>query len=397
LALGGIGLTVLMEKTTRDDDGTILCRRFRSCQQGPNISSNNNSSSSSSSSKDNDMHARCPVFDGSLAGGLSMASCGESVVSRESLVVTSRNIMITRCMLLERQSSNVRSFVLPTNNNPFSSSHRIATLCEVLSYADLSGILPFTSDRILAENVGYVLLNVVGRTFELIAFCIVTEIWLRTAIDARPRSMHSGIASTNFWLHWSTYVFVFVTALVVLASVSLSVVIFCRFPHAPNREYVLTMPLSMLQTLLEAVFWGIHVGMVALSIGMTSRCVLVLVPSTEWKRRLYLLSKAVGPMVVSCFAYATRCGWLIAAYINQNRRDSWAWWISFAWIPTAIVSIVLLYSTRKRDYNDVEAITTATEDNADGTNVHGNSDDNLQQSLLRPQPPEGTYDKYRSR
>jgi len=265
----------------------------------------------------------------------------------------------------------------------------IATLCDVFSYADLSGILPFTSDRTLAENIGYVLLNVVGRTFELLAFCIVNEIWLRTAIDAQPRSMHSGITSQDFWLYWSIYIYMFFTALLVLVSLCLSVVIFYRFPHAPNREYVLTMPFSMLQTLLEAGCWGIHGIMVALSIGMTSRCVMVLVPSTEWKRRLCLLSKSVGPMLVSCFAYATRCCWLIAAYIDQNRRDSWAWWISFVWIPTTIVSIMLLYSTRKRDH-DFEDVATF-EDDANDSSVHGGSDNSFQQSLLQPQPPEEAF------
>lgn len=272
-------------------------------------------------------------------------------------------------------------------------SNRIATLCEVVSYADLSGVLPFTSDRILAENIGYVLLNVAGRTLELLAFCIVTEIWLRTAIDARPRSMHSESSNTNFWLHGLIYVFVFFMALLVLVSASLSVVIFFRFPHAPNREFVLKLPLSKLQSLLEAICWGIHVLVVAIAIGMTSRCILVLVPSTEWKRRSYLMVKAVGPMMVSCFAYATRCGWLIATYIHQSKRDSWAWWISFVWVPTATVSIVLLYSTRKRD-NVVEDM-PATEDNDDVNNVDGNSDEELRQSLLRPQPPEGTANAYK--
>ena len=266
----------------------------------------------------------------------------------------------------------------------------MAALCEVVSYADLSGIVLFTSDRKLAENIGYVLLNVVGRTFELLAFCTVTEIWLRTAIDARPRSMDSRIISQNFWLHWLPNIFVLFTALLVLASVSLSVVIFCRFPHAPTREYVLVMPLSMLQTLLEATFWGIHVLIVVLSINMTSKCILVLVPSTEWKRRLYLLGKAVVPMLVSCFAYATRCGWLIVAYMGQDRRDTWAWWISFAWTPTVAVSVMLLYSTRKRDSTVEEFV--ALENDADDSNIYGNSDDtsnSIQQSLLRPQPPEG--------
>ena len=296
------------------------------------------------------------------------------------------SIIPTRCSL---RNKILNSFCLgsPLRSIAGAFFNRIATLCEVVSYADLSGIFPFTSDRILAENIGYVLLNVTGRTFELLAFCTVTEIWLRTAIDARPRSMHSESASQNFWLHRLIYVFVFFTALLVLASVSLSVVIFCRFPHAPNREYVLAMPLSMLQTLLEAICWGIHALMVAISIGMTSRCVLVLVPSTEWKRRLYLMAKAVGPMLVSCLAYTTRCEWLIAIYIQQNRRDTWAWWISFTWIPTATVSVVLLYSTRKRDHVNEHMLTNG--DNDDGNNVLDNNDDDLQQSLLRPQPPEG--------
>ena len=272
-------------------------------------------------------------------------------------------------------------------------SKRIATLCEIVSYVDLSGVLPFTTDRILAENIGYVLLNVAGRTLELLAFCIVTEIWLRTAIDARPRSMHSEITSQNFWLHGLIYVFVFFTALLVLASASLSVVIFFRFPHAPNREFVLKLPLSKLQSLLEAICWGIHVLVVAIAIGMTSRCILVLVPSTEWKRRSYLMIKAVGPMMVSCFAYATRCGWLIVTYSHQSRRDSWAWWISFVWVPTATVSVVLLYSTRKRD--SVVGDMPTTEDNDNINNVDGNSDEDLRQSLLRPQPPEGTAASYK--
>lgn len=202
--------------------------------------------------------------------------------------------------------------------------------------------------------------------------------------------MHSETPRQNFLLNWLIYVFIFFTALLVLSSALLSMVIFFRHPHAPNRDFVLKMPLAKLQSLLEAACWGMHVVVVAISIGMTSKCILVLVPSTESKRRLYLLLKAVGPMIVSCFAYAIRCGWLIAAYMEQSRRDSWAWWISFAWAPTTTVSVVLLYSTRKRD-NTAEDSSTAEEDD-DVSNIHISSDENLRQSLLRPQPPEGTSD-----
>ena len=315
-----------------------------------------------------------PSFNGLHGDGPFMVCCGKCVTGR----IVTQIRWYWKCILLTFDVLGMpRCFLL----------NRIATLCEIISYADLSGILPFTSDRILAENIAYVLLNITGRTFELLAFCTVTEIWLRTAIDARPRSMHSETASHNFWFHCLIYVFVFFTVLLVLASVLLSVVIFCRYPHAPNREYVLTMPLSMLQTLLEAIFWGMHVLMVTISITMTSKCILVLVPPTESRRRYYLLAKAVGPMTVSCLAYATRCGWLIAAYLQQGRRDCWAWWISFAWIPTASVSVVLLYSIRKRDHAVEEM--SAMEDSDGGNNVLGNTNDELRESLLRPQPPEG--------
>eukprot|EP00532_Pseudo-nitzschia_australis_P006911 CAMPEP_0168164572 /NCGR_PEP_ID=MMETSP0139_2-20121125/1010_1 /TAXON_ID=44445 /ORGANISM="Pseudo-nitzschia australis, Strain 10249 10 AB" /LENGTH=181 /DNA_ID=CAMNT_0008081601 /DNA_START=860 /DNA_END=1405 /DNA_ORIENTATION=- len=127
---------------------------------------------------------------------------------------------------------------------------------------------------------------------------------------------------------------------------------------------------------------------------MTSKCILVLVPSTQWKRRLYLLSKAVGPMLVSCFAYATRSVWLILAYFDQDRRDSWAWWISFTWGPTVIVSVMLLYSTRKRD--SVAEEVASIENNIDDSANDDDTTNNLQQSLLRPQPPEEAFRAFHS-
>ena len=94
-------------------------------------------------------------------------------------------------------------------------------------------------------------------------------------------------------------------------------------------------------------------------------------------------------MLASCVACATRCGWLIAVHIQKHRWDSWAWWISFAWGPTAIVSVMLLYSTRKRDHDDDEETIGIAESYSNDANSNSNSEDNLQQPLLRAQPPEG--------
>jgi len=107
------------------------------------------------------------------------------------------------------------------------------------------------------------------------------------------------------------------------------------------------------------------------------------------------MGKCIVPMMVSCFAYALRCGWLIAAYIDQDRRDSWAWWISFVWAPTLAVSIVLLYSVRKRD-SAVQEFTAVESDsnhnnNNDTNSGSGDNDDSQQPLLLRPQPPEEAF------
>mmetsp|Transcript_11612 Transcript_11612/g.13258 ORF Transcript_11612/g.13258 Transcript_11612/m.13258 type:complete len:370 (-) Transcript_11612:400-1509(-) len=254
----------------------------------------------------------------------------------------------------------------------------MSVFCEVVSYADLSGLLPFTSDRVLADIIGYVILHVVARTLELLAFCTVSQIWLIISINADPRSLESRISNEDFLIHWLPPIFMLFTALLVITSVSLSVVIFCRYPHAPIHESI-----SIMQERTTILLYGINILMVILSIDMTLRWIFILIPSTDCRRRLYLICKAVGPMLISCLAYATRFVWLIATYMDQDRRDGWAWWISFSWTPTIVVSIMLLYSVRKRDsIVEFEMI-----ENEIDTNVVGSSEDNLQQSLLRPQPP----------
>lgn len=252
------------------------------------------------------------------------------------------------------------------------------------AYADLSGIFRFTTDRALAINLGYILLNVAGRSIlESLAFCTVTAIWLRTAIqasslDARRRS---------FLLCTLPPTFLVFTMMLVLASVSLSVTVFTEYPHA-SHEWVLKMPLSLLQTLLEATTWGAHAVVVLLCIRMTTGCIYVLVPHEDWKQRLSLLCKAVLPMVVSFLAYTIRCVWLIIAFVRPDQRETWMWLITFVWAPTTTVSFVLLYSVRKRDTLSAPVL------GYDLSSHHGSDTNNnhLQQPLiLRPQPPEEAF------
>jgi len=56
---------------------------------------------------------------------------------------------------------------------------------------------------------------------------------------------------------------------------------------------------------------------------------------------------------------------------------------------------VLLYSLRKRDY-DIENIAAATEEDDDDSNAIGSNDGDLEESLLRPQPPEEAFRAFHS-
>jgi hypothetical protein len=252
----------------------------------------------------------------------------------------------------------------------------------MVAYADLSGTFRFTTDRTLAVNLGYVLLNVAGRSIlESLAFCTVTAIWLRTAIqastlDARRRS---------FLLCTLPPTFLVFTMMLVLASVSLSVTVFTEYPHA-SHDWVLKMHLSLLQTLLEAIYWGAHAIVVVLCIRMTTGCIFILVPQEDWKQRLFLLSKAVLPMIVSFIAYMIRSVWLILACRRPDLRETWVWLTTFVWVPTATLSFVLLYSVRKRDSFSTLALDYDLRNHGSDRNNH------LQEPLiLRPQPPEEAF------
>ncbi|KAL3933170.1 MAG: hypothetical protein SGARI_003769 [Bacillariaceae sp.] len=254
----------------------------------------------------------------------------------------------------------------------------------MISYADLSRILPFTTDRALAENLGFILLNVFGRVLELLGYITVTLIWLRTLANANQQSIEAS--QQQFWVSSLSPVFVLFTLLLVVASVSVSVVVFLQYPHA-SRDKVLATPLSLLQMLLEAVCWGIHGIIAGLCAAMTSKFILRMVSGTGWTRQVHLLAKAVLPMIVACLGYLTRCVWLIVAYFDDGTiRDTWAWWIGFIWIPTVFVTLALLYSVRKRDTFD--GIQYQQQTNNDSSSA--SDSDDLERPLLS-QPPEEAF------
>lgn len=223
--------------------------------------------------------------------------------------------------------------------------------CEALAYADLSGLLVFSKDPIFADKLAYVLLDVAGRSIlELLAFCTVTAIWLKTAIESSPSVLWGSHQNSPFGI--LPALFLVMILFLVLASATLSVIALVLYQD-DTLETIQELPWSRAQTILEATAWGVHALVVIECLIVTSKRVLNLIPTSQWTKRLSLLGKTVLPMLVASLAYATRCLWLLAILFGRHHeilaRGTWAWWIGFEWLPTWLAVGVLLYSARKRD------------------------------------------------
>jgi hypothetical protein len=226
---------------------------------------------------------------------------------------------------------------------------RMAMTCEALAYADISGVLVFSKNRIFADKLGYVLLDVTGRSIlEMLAFSTVTAIWLKTAIESSPSVLWGSHQSTPFGI--LPPLFLLLILLLVLVSATLSAIALVVYQD-DALETIQELPWSRAQTMLEAIAWGVHALVVIECSFVTSKRVLNLVPTSQWTQRLSLMGKTVLPMLVASLVYATRCLWLLAIFwrCESVARGTWAWWIGFAWLPTWLAVGVLLYSARKRD------------------------------------------------
>eukprot|EP00980_Cylindrotheca_fusiformis_P000176 scaffold26_cov117-Cylindrotheca_fusiformis.AAC.17 len=219
---------------------------------------------------------------------------------------------------------------------------------EILAYIDISGLVPLTRNRVFGEKLGYILLDVTGRSvLEHLAFTTITGLWLKTAIQSGPsRNLDQR---QDMRLRVFPALFLVTTLLLVISSATLSVFVFSKF-RAQSLETIQNSSLSRAQFLLEATAWGSHALVVIQCLYLTWKRIVALVePSPE---RNILLCKAVLPMAVASLIYFLRCIWLVCIYchVSHIERGSWAWWVGFQWSPTWLAVSTLLYSARKRDH-----------------------------------------------
>jgi hypothetical protein len=250
----------------------------------------------------------------------------------------------------------------------------MAMTVEAISYADLSGLLPLSSNRHEAETWRFVLGTLVGRsTFELLAFSTVTILWLQMALEARSVSN----PNKNWKLEACLWILFVVNTMVVVSAMWETVflifysmkqdsamdhrgkeIAFNNTGHIEDSLQQLTV--FEIQELFEGIAWAIHAVIVAVCISLTAKQIHqnLTTFAAPTRRRITLWAKALLPMVVCATCYFLRSLLLIGQFVCYSlhprkhtaitTRQRLVWWILEEG-PTWIAATMLLYSARKPD------------------------------------------------
>jgi hypothetical protein len=214
---------------------------------------------------------------------------------------------------------------------------------EFIAYADVARAVPLSQNRDLADRLGYVLLEVVGRAiFEFLAFSVVTLLWFETAVS-------SSAAERSQLERLVPLLLIGTSAVLSLVSLWQAIDILSR---SEGSSFVYRFHL-----MVEGLCWGVHAAIAVVCARLTARRIFRLstLPPGGTLRRSLIFAKPLVPMLMCAICYALRSVWLIIRFLRLPKtssipdRFSAAWWIGFVWVPTFIPSIMLLYSARKRD------------------------------------------------
>lgn len=215
-------------------------------------------------------------------------------------------------------------------------------LVEALSYADLCGFLPLAEDKELSERIGYILLEVVGRSLlEVLTYSVVTALWLETV------GRNVGQVMQNV---------LFICGAILLSTSMLQAI---DMVHSEEEG----LWIYKIHVFVEAGCWLLHcIAALACCMLTTKRIVsLSVFPQSDCSTRTKILAKALLPMLLCATSYGVRSVWLYSFEVESRTptysRESLLWWIGFMWAPTLIPSLMLLYSTRKRDIESDSATT----------------------------------------
>lgn len=226
---------------------------------------------------------------------------------------------------------------------------------ETIAYADLARLMPFSQNRVTADKLGYVLLEVIGRSiFEFLAYSVVTVMWFNTAVKAQ----FGNRDVVNFVLKWLPKGLFCWAALLICVSLIQAMDILLHQTLGTDGQHQGSAWVLRSHLLIESLAWGFHACFAILCVAMTAKRIVQL---SAWSQsgtitRLRLMTKSLLPMTLCSICYAIRSICLIlqltampSTPTHSAHRSHPAWWIAFVWIPTLLPSTMLLYSARKRD------------------------------------------------
>lgn len=246
---------------------------------------------------------------------------------------------------------------------------RVAMTVEAVAYADLSQLLPLSSNLHESETWRFVLGTLVGRsTFELLAFSTVTFLWLQMALEARSVSM----PNKNYYLEACLWILVVANVVVVVTAVGEAVFLLYLSADGTTMDYesdnssghiedsFQQYAVYEVQEFLEGVAWGVHAVVVMIIIALTAKQIdqNLSTFSAPRRRRVTICAKALLPMLACANCYLLRSVVLVgqvcfSLHDSQHpttitTKQRFVWWALQAG-PTWIAATMLLYSARKPD------------------------------------------------
>lgn len=247
--------------------------------------------------------------------------------------------------------------------------HVILWFCmgiEAAAYFNMANIFPLSNDENYRCKIGYALLELIGRgIFEYTAFAVVTRIWFRTTAEARAGAAESSVLFRIF------------PALLILSNValiahSIAQVVDLFNPDYPDLESFQQKSFVHRSGLLtEATAWAIHSLLVLVCVMMMFKRIRGLPTFLHVRRRTRqeVIAAMLIPNIVCGACYLLRSLWMVAGYIHvrSHRRSGdfeagVGWWVGNVWVPMFLTSVILLWSTRKRDRgaNFIDGVSDAT-------------------------------------
>ncbi len=223
---------------------------------------------------------------------------------------------------------------------------------EAIGYMNLANFVILNKNDTLREKIGYSLNDIIGRgLLEFITFALATSLWFQQTAQARA------------FVTERKKIFKIAPLLLLLITIGLCFVAICALVSLLDSntrdlaQFKSESKAHKWQVLVESCAWLVLMLLVLLCGGMIYKRIASLPTYAQVgsQARRGIITKMMLPMAFCAMAYFLRHLWMLVDFFSivyqpeVNFESGESWWIGNMWLPTAIASIMSLYSIRKRD------------------------------------------------